>query len=325
VHDQWLNFITPAAFTLAPNVSLVALYRVLVEEREKRQLRGEFQQYVSPEVIRRLLVNPKIVLPRKTEISILFSDIRGFTSISEQLDAQELALLLSSYLTEMTRVIFKNRGTLDKYMGDAVMAFWGAPFDEPRHAEKSCRGALDMMAKLRELQVAWKAEGRPVLEIGIGINSGVASVGNMGSKLRKGYTAMGDSVNLASRLEGLNKDFGTRILISEFTFGQIAGAKFVIRELDLIRVKGKSQPVKIYELLGDEASAPEIAEMADEFRKARIAYTDRNWREAQRSFEKFLERWPDDAPAKVFLARSKEHLADEPAPDWDGVYEMKHK
>src|SRR5271168_322567 len=325
VHDQWLNFITPAAFTLAPNVSLVALYRVLVEEREKRQLRAEFQQYVSPEVIRRVMANPEMVLPRKTEISILFSDIRGFTSISEQLDAQELALLLNSYLTEMTRVIFKNRGTLDKYMGDAVMAFWGAPFDEARHAEKASRGALDMMAKLRELQVEWKAEGRPVLEIGIGINSGVASVGNMGSKLRKGYTAMGDSVNLASRLEGLNKDFGTRILVSEFTFAQIVDAKFVARELDLIRVKGKSQPVKIYELLGDEASAPEIVEMAAEFRKARVAYTDRNWREALHAFEKFLERWPDDAPAKVFLARSNEHLADEPPADWDGVYEMKHK
>ena len=182
-----------------------------------------------------------------------------------------------------------------------------------------------MMAKLRELQVEWKAEGRPVLEIGIGINSGVVSVGNMGSKLRKGYTAMGDSVNLASRLEGLNKDFGTRILVSEFTFAQIVDAKFVARELDLIRVKGKSQPVKIYELLGDEASAPEIVEMAEEFRKARVAYTDRNWREALRSFDKFLERWPDDAPAKVFLARSKEHLADEPPSDWDGVYEMKHK
>lgn len=325
VHDQWLNFITPAMFTLAPNVSLVALYRVLVEEREKRHVRGAFQQYVSPEVIRRLLVNPGIVLPRKTEISILFSDIRGFTSISEQLDAQELAALLSSYLTEMTRIIFKNRGTLDKYMGDAVMAFWGAPFDETRHAEKSCRAALDMLAKLRELQAAWKAEGRPVLEIGIGINSGIASVGNMGSQLRYGYTAMGDSVNLASRLEGLNKDFGTRIILSEFTFAQIADAKFVARELDLIRVKGKSEPVRIFELLGDEAAAAQFAEMAAEFSKARAAYTKRNWRDALDAFEAFLKRWPHDVPAEVFRARCKEHLANEPPADWDGVYEMKHK
>lgn len=325
LHDQWLNFITPAVFTLAPNVSLVALYRVLVEEREKRHVRGAFQQYVSPEVIRRLLVNPGIVLPRKTEISVLFSDIRGFTSISEQLDAQDLAALLSAYLTEMTRIVFKNRGTLDKYMGDAVMAFWGAPFDEAHHAERSCRAALDMLAKLKELQAGWKAKGSPVLEIGIGINSGIASVGNMGSQLRYGYTAMGDSVNLASRLEGLNKDFGTRIIVSEFTFAQIADAKFVTRELDLIRVKGKTEPVKILELLGDEASAAEFAEFAAKFAKARAAYTDRNWREALRGFEAFLTRWPDDGPADVFRARCKEHLAEEPPADWDGVYEMKHK
>ncbi|HUJ80959.1 MAG TPA: adenylate/guanylate cyclase domain-containing protein, partial [Candidatus Acidoferrales bacterium] len=178
---------------------------------------------------------------------------------------------------------------------------------------------------LRELQAGWKTAGRPVLEIGIGINSGIASVGNMGSQLRYGYTAMGDTVNLASRLEGLNKDFGTRILLSEFTFAQIADAKFVTRELDLIRVTGKLQPVKIYELLGDEANAAEFAEMAAEFWKARVAYTDRNWREALRCFEAFLKRWPDDGPAKVFLERCKEHLADEPPSDWDGVYEMKHK
>ncbi len=325
LHDQWLNIIIPAAFTLAPNVSLVALYRVLIEEQEKRRVRGAFQQYVSPEVIRRLLVNPGIVQPRKTEISVLFSDIRGFTSISEELDAQELATLLNSYLTEMTRIIFKNRGTLDKYIGDAVMAFWGAPFDEAHHAQRACRTALDMLAKLRELQASWKAAGRPVLEIGIGINSGIASVGNMGSQLRYGYTAMGDSVNLASRLEGLNKEFGTRILLSEFTLALVKDAKFVTRELDLIRVKGKLQPVRVYELLGDEASADGQIEMAAEYRKARIAYTDRNWREASRCFAAFLKRWPNDGPAQVAMARCKEFLAEQPPSDWDGVYEMKHK
>ena len=182
LHGWWLNFIVPAAFTLVPNVSLVALYRVLVEEQEKRKVRGAFQQYVSPEVIRRLLNNPELVKPRKTEVTVLFSDIRGFTTISESLDAQELAELLNAYLTEMTRIIFQHRGTLDKYIGDAVMAFWGAPFDEPNHAERCCRGALDMIARLAELQAGWRAKGKPMLDIGIGINTGVASVGNMGRR-----------------------------------------------------------------------------------------------------------------------------------------------
>jgi len=325
VHDQWLNFIIPAAFTLVPNVSLVALYRVLVEEQEKRQLRGMFQQYVSPEVIRRLQTDPDKVLPRKTELSVLFSDIRGFTSISEALDAQELANLLNGYLTEMTGVIFKNRGLLDKYIGDAVMAFWGAPFEEPHHAEKACRAALDMLAKLREMQAEWKAAGRPVLEIGIGINSGIASAGNMGSKRRFAYTAIGDAVNLASRLEGLNKEFGTRIVLSEFTVGLFGDAKFVTRELDLIRVKGKLKPVRIYELLGNETSPEEIVAMAGEFSAARAAYIERNWAEAARRFEQFLQRWPNDGPAQVALARCKEFIAEPPPSDWDGVYEMKHK
>ncbi len=325
VHDQWLNFIIPAAFTLVPNVSLVALYRVLVEEQEKRQLRGMFQQYVSPEVIRRLQTDPDKVLPRKTELSVLFSDIRGFTSISEALDAQELANLLNGYLMEMTGVIFKNRGLLDKYIGDAVMAFWGAPFEEPHHAEKACRAALDMLAKLREMQAEWKAAGRPVLEIGIGINSGIASAGNMGSKRRFAYTAIGDAVNLASRLEGLNKEFGTRIVLSEFTVGLFGDAKFVTRELDLIRVKGKLKPVRIYELLGNETSPEEIVAMAGEFSAARAAYIERNWAEAARRFEQFLQRWPNDGPAQVALARCKEFIAEPPPSDWDGVYEMKHK
>lgn len=325
VHDQWLNFIAPAAFTLVPNVSLVALYRVLVEEQEKRQLRGMFQQYVSPEVIRRLQTDPDKVRPRKTELTVLFSDIRGFTSISEALDAQDLANLLNEYLTEMTEVIFKNRGLLDKYIGDAVMAFWGAPFEEAHHAEKACRAALDMLAKLRDMQTKWKAAGRPVLEIGIGINSGIASAGNMGSKRRHAYTAIGDAVNLASRLEGLNKEFGTRIVLSEFTVALLGDAKFVTRELDVIRVKGKLQRVRIYELLGDEASSEEIVAMAAEFSAARTDYTERNWAEAARRFEQFLQRWPNDGPAQVALARCKEFIAEQPPSDWDGVYEMKHK
>ncbi len=324
----WLNFTIPA-LTLVSNVGLVALYRALVEEKEKRKVRGAFQQFLSPEVIRRLLENPELVQPRKTEITVMFSDVRDFTTISEQLDAQELALLLNQYLTDMTRIVFAHEGTLDKYIGDAVMAFWGAPFEEPGHSRKACHAALEMIRRLAELQKRWAAEKRPHLDIGIGLNTGVASVGNMGSELRYGYTAMGDSVNLASRLEGLNKEFRTHILASESTYAAAREAGFVFRELDLIRVKGKNQPVTIYELMEFQEAASdgagELAERLEMFARGRACYQLRQWREAQVTFERLLERWPDDGPARTFWKRCQEYLFQEPEPNWDGVFVMTHK
>src|SRR4029077_8785506 len=183
VRGYWLNFTLPAG-TLTANVMLVSLYRALVEEKEKRKVRTAFGQYLSPEVIRRLLVNPQLVEPKKTDITVMFSDIRGFTTISEKLDAQELALFLNQYLSDMTGLVFEHHGTLDKYIGDAVMAFWGAPFEEPGHAGRACDTALKMMERVREMQKKWESQGRPHLDIGIGLNTGVASVGNMGSALR---------------------------------------------------------------------------------------------------------------------------------------------
>jgi adenylate cyclase len=325
LRGSWLNFIVPALFTLIPNVSLVALYRVLIEEQEKRKVRSAFQQYVSPEVIRRLLADPERVKPRKSEITVLFSDVRGFTTISETLDAQELADLLNNYLTEMTRIIFRNQGTLDKYIGDAVMALWGAPFDEPDHATRSCEAALSMLDRLTELQKEWRSQGRPVMDIGIGINTGIASVGNMGSSLRYGYTAMGDSVNLASRLEGLNKEYGTRIIISESTYRELRSPRTLVRELDLIRVKGKLLPVMIYEVLNAEALGNDGKELVEVFNRGVEAYKRRDWRGAGQAFEQVLDRWPNDGPARVFRLRCEEYLAEEPDANWDGVYVMKHK
>ena len=325
LHGWWLNFVVPAAFTLIPNVSLVALYRVLVEEQEKRRVRGAFQQYVSPEVIRRLLNDPELVKPRKTDVTVLFSDIRGFTTISESLDAQELADLLNAYLTEMTRIIFQHRGTLDKYIGDAVMAIWGAPFDEPNHAERCCFGAVNMLTRLAELQAGWRAQGKPILDIGIGINTGVASVGNMGSSLRYGYTAIGDAVNLASRLEGLNKEYGTHILISESTQKELHTDTLMLREIDLIRVKGKLQPLTIYEILTPDVVANNGTELVELFGVAREAYKRHDWLVAISAFESVLSRWPDDGPARIFLSRCVEYLSEAPAANWDGVYVMKHK
>ena len=281
VHGWWLNFSIPA-FTIAANVLLVSLYRALVEEKEKRKVRAAFGQYVSPEVIRRLLKIRKLVEPRKTEISVMFTDIRGFTTISEQLDAQELARFLNEYLSDMSGIVLEYSGTLDKYIGDAVMAFWNAPLEVDSHAVKACDSALKMMCRVHEMQKKWEAEGRPHLDIGIGINTGNASVGNMGSVLRYGYTALGDTVNLSSRLEGLNKDYGTHIIVNETTFAAVSPAGYVFRELDLIRVKGKKLPVTIYELVcraGEPSvyGAPEATQTRlEQFRHARELYCNGN-------------------------------------------------
>src|SRR5467141_2994414 len=292
LHGWWLNLLVPA-LTLYTNVLLVPLYRSLFEEKEKRRVRTAFGQYLSPEVIRRLLVNPQLVEPKKTDITVMFSDIRGFTTISEKLDAQDLALFLNQYLSDMTSLVFDHQGTLDKYIGDAVMAFWGAPFEEPGHAARGCHTALKMMERVREMQRKWEAEGKPHLDIGIGLNTGVASVGNMGSVLRYGYTALGDTVNLSSRLEGLNREYGTHILLSENTYTAVEDANLVFRELDLIRVKGKLQPVTLYELVASrdtpEGSAPDLEERVEMFAQGRACYRERRWQDAQIIFDKLLE------------------------------------
>jgi adenylate cyclase len=330
LRGSWLNFTVPA-ITITSNVLLVSLYRALVEEKEKRKVRSAFGQYVSPEVIRRLLRNPQLVEPRKTEISVMFSDIRGFTTISEQLDAQELALFLNEYLSDMSGIVLEFSGTLDKYIGDAVMAFWNAPLEVEGHPVKACESALKMMVRVREMQEKWEAQGRPHLDIGIGINTGNASVGNMGSVLRYGYTALGDTVNLSSRLEGLNKDYGTHIIVNESTYAATANSGFLFRELDLIRVKGKKLPVTIYELVGRQGEASEYGSpeetqrRLEQFRLARAQYTQRQWERAQRSFESILAEWDGDGPARTYWKRCQEYLFDEPPSGWDGVFTMTHK
>ncbi len=326
----WLNFSVPA-LTLVSNVLLVSLYRALVEEKEKRRIRSAFGQYLSPEVIRRLLRNPKLVEPKKTEITVMFSDIRGFTTISENLDAQDLALFLNQYLSDMTGLVFEYQGTLDKYIGDAVMAFWGAPFEVNDHAASACNSALKMMQRVRQMQREWKAQGKPQLDIGIGLNSGVASVGNMGSVLRYGYTALGDTVNLSSRLEGLNKDYGTHIIVNETTYAATRGANFVYRELDLIRVKGKTHPVMIYELIaraGEPSvygSDPDLQLRLDHFAQGLNLYRARRWEQAQQVFQSIIDKWPDDGPARAYWKRCQDYLFDEPPSGWDGVFTMTHK
>ena len=242
-------FATPLIQTVL-NYSMLVTYRVVNEQQEKKHIRQTFSKFVSKSVVDELLKDPsKIKLGGDKKIlTVLFSDIRGFTSISERLTPEELVEHLNIYLQSMTDIIIKYYGTLDKYIGDAVMAFWGAPIEMDDHALKACKASIEMMEALKVMNKKWETENKPILEIGIGINTGDMIVGNMGSAARMDYTLMGDNVNLGSRLEGTNKFYKTGIIISEFTY-QYVKDDVIVRELDLIRVKGKALPVKIYELM----------------------------------------------------------------------------
>lgn len=240
-----LNFSSPAIAILVTLVSVV-IYRVMTEERDKRRIREMFGKYVSPDVVSEILESPPELGGVDRELTVFFSDIRGFTTLSESMSPQELVNHLNIYLTRMTDIILEYRGTLDKYVGDEIMCFWGAPVPEEDHAILSCKCGLRQMQALAELNEGWPPEKR--IDIGIGINSGIMTVGNMGSAGRMNYTLMGDNVNLGARLEGTNKEYQTHVLISEYTYGLVAD-RVVARELDNIRVKGKNKPVLIYELL----------------------------------------------------------------------------
>ncbi|MBX7057445.1 MAG: adenylate/guanylate cyclase domain-containing protein [Leptospirales bacterium] len=234
-------------------VILVAFigFRIFAEEENVKYIRNTFSKFVSQDVVNELLANPEAIAlgGSKKEISVFFSDVRGFTTISEALGPEDLVQLLNEYLSEMTELIIHYRGTIDKYMGDAIMAFWGAPVHNDEHAYFACVAALAQSRRLKELQQVWKERGNFSIDIGIGINTGFAVVGNMGSSRRMDYTAMGDTINLGSRLEGITKTYGVKICISEFTYAHVKDRVFA-RELDVVRVKGKHEPVRIYELMG---------------------------------------------------------------------------
>jgi adenylate cyclase len=321
----WIAAFLPTA-TLTTNYAAIISYRFFFEEREKKKVRGAFQQYLAPSLINQLLEHPELMQlgGEEKELSVMFSDIRGFTALSEGLSPSKLVELLNQYLSEMTDVIFRNWGTLDKYIGDAIMAFWGAPYPQPDHAERACQAALQMLAALKKLQAGWEAEGRPQLDIGIGVNSGPVLVGNMGSKRRFNYTIMGDNVNLASRLEGLNKEFHTHLIISEFTCEQVRD-KMLVRELDLIRVKGKMKPVKIYELMAPIQEAGPYRDLNKRFSEGLETYRHGQWESALDIFEGLQKDYPEDGPSQVFAERCRDLIAEPPNGEWDGVYVMETK
>ena len=323
---RWLSFVIPAG-TLAANYAAITSFRMIFEEREKRKIRKSFAQYLSPGVIALIEKDPqKYIHPggETKDLTVMFSDIRGFTTISEGLSADELVRLLNEYLGAMTDILFANLGTLDKYIGDAIMAFWGSPYPQTDHAYRACKCALQMSKGLAKLNAKWKQEDRPPIAIGIGLNTGPVNVGNMGSDKRLAWTVMGDNVNLASRLEGITKQYQMQIVISEGTYREVAD-KFVCRELDKIKVKGKNQPVNIYELMDVAAEKSKYESLLTGFDRAMAAYRSQNWKDAAGQFGELLGVYPDDGPTRVFLQRALEYLENAPESDWDGVYVMKSK
>ena len=237
------NSLVMIALLFALNMS----YGYFVESRTKRQITGLFGQYVPGEVVEEMAKNPERVSMEgeSREMTILFSDVRGFTSISESLDPRQLSMLMNEFLTPLSRVVYKHRGTIDKYMGDCIMAFWGAPLADKDHARNAILSGIEMQETLKALQPRFKERGWPEIQVGVGINTGRVIVGNMGSEIRVAYTVMGDEVNLASRLEGITKQYGVGIIVGENT--RNLANEFLYRELDHVRVKGKDKPVAIYE------------------------------------------------------------------------------
>jgi len=305
----------------------IMLHRVVFEQGQARALRGVLGQYLSPAVVAEVTRDPGSLKlgGDEREMTVLFSDLRGFTSFAETLDPEALVHTLTEYLTAMSDVIFDYKGTIDKYMGDAIMAFWGAPQQQEDHAWLACEAALGMIRGLERLNHHWAAEGRPPLAMGIGINTGVMKVGNMGSASRFDYTVVGDAVNLASRLEGLNKEYGTSCIVSASTL-KAAGGGLRARFLDLVAVKGKSAPVEVFEVLpGDAALGEHTAEALGAYEKGVRAYRARDWLRAAAHFQEALRWGPDDAPSALYLDRCQALIAEPPPAEWNGVFVMTHK
>jgi adenylate cyclase len=295
-------------------------WRNLVVERKGRHLKKAFSSYVSPDLVKQIEKDPdKLVLGgEQRELSILFSDIRGFTTVSESLTPPELVKLLNEYLSPMTRIVLEERGTLDKFIGDAVMALFNAPLDVPGHATHACAAAVRMMEELKLLNTGFAARGMNTLDIGVGINTGPAVVGNMGADIRFDYTAIGDSVNLASRLEGLNKYYGSHILVSEDTRKQVNDSRFTFREVDRVKVKGKHQPIVMYELMISDL------DILPRFEGALEKYRSKDFAGAKSVFDELVSS-NNDGPSRLYAGRCDDYLAEPPPADWDGVYVAKGK
>lgn len=329
---QQLNWNTGFLYLEISSIFVITLaIKYVLEEKNKKFIKGAFAKYVSPAIIDSILKDPTklTVGGEKRELTILFSDIRGFTSFSEKMDAKKLATFLNSYLGVMTDIVFECEGTLDKYIGDAVMAFWGAPLDQPKHAANALKAAVRMQKALAEHKDRFKQEFGVDVNIGIGLNSGPVNVGNMGSEKIFEYTVIGDHVNLASRLEGLTKEYRSGVVTSRFTLDLVKAAGEPLpahRVLDFVKVKGKKQAVELIQVL--EKDLPQ--EALDAFEKGRQEYLQKNWDQAIALFAQSNEHvkkvtGQEDGPSLLYVERCQEFKLRPPNADWDGSWEMHTK
>jgi len=305
---------------------ILTILRFLSEAREKSYIRNAFGRYLSNDVINELIADPeKLTLGgQQRELTAIFTDVKGFSTISEQLTPSDLVVLLNTYLTEMSNIILDERGTIDKYEGDAIISFFGAPVSYTDHPAHACAAALRIKTAETRLNERFMAEGLspgPLLTR-IGVNTGEMVVGNMGTENKMDYTIMGSSVNLASRLEGVNKQYGTWILVSEATRNGCPD-RFLFRKLDRVRVVGIQQPVRLYELVGDRGS-PDSAqiETIDRFHAALDLFEVKDWARAKAGLEGILKDYPEDGPAKLYLKRCDEYAKTPPSANWDGVFNL---
>ena len=296
-------------------------YGFFIESRGKRQLAHLFGHYIPPELVDEMSESPTdfSLDGESREMTVLFSDVRGFTTISEGMDPKQLTQLMNALLTPMTRVIHKNRGTIDKYMGDAIMSFWGAPLKDKEHSRHALYAALEMMQELKIMQAEFKSRGWPQVNIGIGLNTGTMNVGNMGSEFRMAYTVLGDAVNLGSRLEGLTKNYGVNIIVSETTKNNIS--EYLFRELDLVRVKGKSEPVAIFEPVGhiNDVDKRVTSELTS-YKQALRGFRAQNWDKAELDFFNLNRADPNRLLYQVYLERIALYRKEPPGTDWDGAF-----
>ena len=308
--------------------SMSTTYHMVTERKERMLIKSMFSTYVNPSLVDELVAHPeKLVLGgQREELTVLFSDIIGFTAISENLSPEELVSILNEYLDVMSGIIFRNDGTLDKYEGDAVMAFWGAPIPQEDHAIRACLAALEMQTSLVGLNEIWKEAGRPPIRIRIGINTGDMVVGNMGAVGKFAYTVIGDSVNLASRLEGANREYGTGIMVSQRTY-DLVRQDILGRELDRIAVVGRSEPVTTYELICDrhDEIPADLLEMIEHYEEGKRLYHAKDWGKAGNAFREALKIRPDDHPSLLHLQRIEVFKQTPPPEDWNGVFVFRSK